>query len=166
MPYAYVYIIECKDKYGVAHYTGKVIHPGLHNLKRRITQHLENKGARWTRGKTKLRAAYTEHVDFFPEHAFKDGNVYDDWHTKHEIIESAFDGTAIYWKPAWRRCEFWGEAGCDDIRDEKCPGRAKCDNDGGEWLIDTGDDDFDEFNDSVDPATARMDAEWDARGDA
>lgn len=144
----YAYIVECKDKAGnVTCYVGRTT-----NLRRRITEHITGRGAKYLRGRTILRVVYSEdytehetkkldHVTraLRVQHAFLD-DYSDDDDGDMEYASEAPDRFRHWqiprWRPAWTRCSFcegkfpvWNiETGAR----EEC---AECNGTGGEWLL-------------------------------
>lgn len=128
----------------------------------------KGRGAKYLRGKTILRIAYTEHVDDWPESMFKKGREYDNHDFKRYIVDVAFgvrnmeyhvpsrvadmmwelDNEIHEWRPAWRRCDLCDGSGKhernfhdQEIYVETCP---KCNGMGGEWLVPTHSEDCEE----------------------
>lgn len=107
----FTYIIECRSATGtISYYTGST-----NDIKRRITEHLSGRGARYLQGRTILRVAYREgdieraiktgatiHVlGAIPTHVGK-------WtqQMKRESVNAAFspkESNLTSWRPAWRR---------------------------------------------------------------
>lgn len=151
MARAYTYIVEClsvaKKDTTVQRKPARVITPSIsyyvgstNNLRRRITEHIAGRGAKYLRGRAILRVIYASGFHY-PETYIKN-------YWTHEKKAAFMDHTFTAgewppgyekWRPAWRRCETCNGSGDyimnrepigywrDDCRD--------CNGTGGEWLL-------------------------------
>lgn len=162
MTRTYTYIVECTTPAvrptNREAYNGDVMHTtyyvgSTNNIKRRITEHLTGKGAKYLRGRTILRVCYIDGRSRFGHtmpHQWSEAFTKTmSHHNREQIMRHAFGDSKCLdqehckihfpnWRPAWRRCtcnKGWllnVDLDGDGTNWKHC---EKCSGTGGQWLL-------------------------------